>query len=114
MCSLAFNDTTIRRDEFRGHHAQASKALGEDVTLNITVVVFACPDEATGRLDRLCDHVVNETVLVICADGFEIGLVCGVIDLLEDVLETTIVLLQDGVLGGHKQVHLLSESHLEG
>jgi hypothetical protein len=35
------------------------------------------------------------------------------INFLEDILETTIILLQDGVLGAHVQGHVFGKSHLE-
>lgn len=38
----------------------------------------------------------------------------GIVDLLEDILESSVVLLQDGVLGGHVQWELLLDGKLEG
>jgi len=70
-------------------------------------------DEATLALDHLSDHVVNQTVLVPDLLGLEVLGVLLLVDLLEDVLEATIVLLQDGVLGAHVQGKTLQESHLE-
>lgn len=43
----------------------------------------------------------------------KLGLVLGVEDFLEDVLESTVVLLQDGVLGRHVKGHFLGDRHLE-
>ena len=71
-------------------------------------------DEATLALDHLGDHVVNKTVLIPDLLGLEVLGVVLLVDLLEDVLETAIVLLQDGVLGAHVQGETLHESHLEG
>jgi hypothetical protein len=45
--------------------------------------------------------------------GVKVLLVSGLVDLLEDVLETAIVLLQDGVFGAHVQREALSKSELE-
>jgi len=70
-------------------------------------------DVATGALDHLGDHVVDETVLIPDASGLEILLVLGVVELLEDILEATIVLLEDGVLGAHVEGKLLVKGELE-
>jgi hypothetical protein len=79
----------------------------------VSVVVLRGPDEAPGGLDCLCDHVVDEAVLVIDARFVELFLVFAVmqvrgdlsrgqpdnadlpfIDFLEDVLKSAVVLLQ--------------------
>ena len=70
-------------------------------------------DEATLALDHLGNHVVNETVLVPEALGLKFLLVVLLVDLLEDVLEATIVFLQDSVLGAHVQRQVLHQGHLE-
>ena len=46
--------------------------------------------------------------------GLEVLLVLLLVDLLEDVLEATIVLLEDSVLGAHVEGKTLAEGHLEG
>ena len=70
-------------------------------------------DETTLTLDHLGNHVVNETVLVPDVLGLELLLVGGLVDLLEDILEATIVPLQDGVLGAHVERETLKQGHLE-
>lgn len=62
---------------------------------NVTVVVLARPNETARRLDGLSDHVVDETVLIVETELLKLGLVCRFIDLLENVLESAVVLLQD-------------------
>jgi hypothetical protein len=68
---------------------------------------------AAGALDHLGNHVVNQAVLVPDALGLKLGLVLGVVELLENVLEAAVVLLEDGVLGAHVQRQLLVEGQLE-
>ncbi|KAH0281690.1 putative isocitrate dehydrogenase, partial [Aureobasidium melanogenum] len=70
-------------------------------------------DVATLALDHLGDHVVNQTVLVPDAGLLKVGLVLLVVDLLEDVLESSVVLLQNGVLCAHVQRQLLVNGELE-
>ena len=78
MGCFALNCLAVRRDELAGHHTQASKALGKDVGLDVTIIVLACPDKSTRRLDGLCDHVVDETMLVVNASLFEGSLILAV------------------------------------
>lgn len=65
MCSFTFDDATIRSEELASHHTETSEALGEDITLYVSIVVLGGPYKPTGRLDSLCDHIINQTVLVI-------------------------------------------------
>lgn len=46
--------------------------------------------------------------------GLKVLLVLGIVELLEDVLEATIVLLKDGILGTHVEGQALVKSKLEG
>lgn len=71
-------------------------------------------EHAAVRLDHLRDHVVDETVLVPQALGLELLPVVLLVNLLEDVLEAAVVLLEDGVLGGHVHGQLEGEGVLEG
>ena len=100
-------------DEGGGHQTEGAEALGDDVGLDITVVVLQGHDEATLGLDHLGDHVIDETVLVPDLLSVEVLGVVLLEDLLEDILEAAIVLLEDGVLGAHVQGETLHESHLE-
>ena len=43
---FGFDGLSIGCDQLAGHHAKTSETLGEDVGLDVTVVVFACPDES--------------------------------------------------------------------
>jgi len=47
MCRLALDNLPIGRDEFTRHHAQAAESLSENVTLDIAIIVLACPDKPT-------------------------------------------------------------------
>ena len=59
--------------------------------LHVTVVVLARPDVAALPLHRGSDHVINEAVLVGDSGGFKLGLELVVEDLLEQILEPTVV-----------------------
>ena len=61
---LSLHGLAVRGDEHAGHETQGAVALGHDVRLDVAVVVLARPHEAAVGLERLGDHVVNQTVLV--------------------------------------------------
>lgn len=94
----------VKRHEFMSSHKCA--ASRERLTLE-------GHDVTTRALDHLGNHVVNETVLIPDLLGLELSLVLGVVELLEDILEATIVLLEDGVLGAHVEGKALVKSQLE-
>lgn len=110
---LGLDGLAVRRDQHRGHQTKRAKALRDRVGLHITVVVFAGPDVAAVGLHGKGYHVVNEAVLVPDLGALELGLVLLLVDLREDILETTIVLLQDGVLGRQIQGPTLLQRVLE-
>jgi len=58
---------------------------------------------ATLALDHLGDHVVNQAVLVPDVGGLKVLLVLAFVDFLEDILELSVVCLENGVLGAHVQ-----------
>ena len=113
VCSLGFDGLTIGSDEDGSHETQRSVTLSEDITLDITVVVLAGPDKATAGFQGLGDHIVDQTMLVPDLLFFKLSLVVFLVDLLEDILETTVVSLKDGVLGGHVQRPTSLKSELE-
>jgi len=46
------------------HETEGSKTLGDNIGLNITIIVFASPNNTTFSFDSLCDHIVNKPVFV--------------------------------------------------
>src|SRR5665811_159477 len=70
---------------------------------HVAVIVLARPDVSALPLHRRRDHVVDQAVLIGETRGLELLLELGVEDLLEDVLKTAVIGLQDRVLG--RQVH---------
>jgi len=105
-------DAAISSLEHGGHETERAVALGDNIGLHITIVVLAGPDEATAGLDGVGDHIVDEAMLVPEASSLKLSLVFGLVDLLEDILEATIVFLQDGVLGGEVARVVAGESVL--
>jgi hypothetical protein len=128
---LGLERLAVGSDEDGGHETEGAEALGDNVGLDVTIVVWSMlagkaeceyklgrtlhgDDVAALALDHLGDHVVNEAVLVPDASSIKVLLVLALVDLLEDILELAVVGLEDSVLGAHVQRQLLVEGKLEG
>jgi len=68
---LSLNGLTIGTNEDRCHQTEGTVTLSDDIRLDISVVVFAGPDETARALKTLSDHVVNKAVLVPDAQFLE-------------------------------------------
>jgi hypothetical protein len=95
---------------------QSTSTLGDRIRLNIAVIVFASPHIPALGLEAPSDHIVDETMFVPNVLGFErICKFAGRVNrageenkgptrlrfknALENVLESPVVCLEDGVLG---------------
>eukprot|EP00128_Syssomonas_multiformis_P014375 Colp12_sorted_trinity150504_noHs@5349 len=108
--SLSLNSLTVGADKDGGHKTEGTVALSDKIRHNITIIVLASPHETTVRLDGIGHHVVNKAVLVPDALLLERLLVLLVVNLGENVTETTVILFQNGVLGAKVQRPALVES----
>ena len=99
VSSFSFDDI-ILIDENGGHETERTETLSDDIRLDITVVVLASPHKAALHLDDLGNHIINESVLVVNTLLLELLNELSLINMLEDVLEETVVFLQNGVLCG--------------
>ena len=61
----------------------------------------AGPNEAATGLDAVGDHIIDETMLIPKIRSLELSSVVLLIDLLEDILEATVVSFKNSVLGRH-------------
>ena len=77
--------------------------LSNTVTLNITIIVFACPDKSSLRFHHMSDHIINQSMLI--PDFFILKLlpVLFFINLLENVFEFSIVFFQNRILSSQVQ-----------
>lgn len=127
MGSLCLDSLSIGTDKDGSHETERAIAcnrwdrslsplpsltLCNGVRLDISIVILACPYESSIRLHCLSDHIIDETMLIPDTRGLELSLVLlkeeieerkriGIdylVDLLEDIFETTIVLLKNRVL----------------
>jgi hypothetical protein len=100
-------------EEFTGHHSQRTESLGDNVTFDITVVVFAGPNHATISLQHLSDHIIDESVFKVDSVGFEFLFVFVFVDFFECVFEHAVISLEDCVFGTDKHGILSEQSILE-
>ena len=106
-------ELAVRAAQNGGHHRQRTEGRGDHVAHDVAVVVLQCPDEAAFAADDARDRIVDQCVEVLEAEALEFFFVALVVDLLEDVAETHIVLLGDGVFRGEPQILLGLDRILE-
>lgn len=82
------------------HEAMDPKAIGHDLTEDVSIVVFACQEKASLSFDQLASHIVNVTMLVVQETIAEVLIVVLLEDILEYFLESSIVLSNHGLLRG--------------
>ena len=97
---FSFN-RTIWALKHRCHQTKRTIALSNDVRLDITVIVLACPNKSTFGFNGISNHIINKSVFVPGAKGIELSLVVLVENFLENIFESTIVFLHNSVLGRH-------------
>ena len=98
VSSLGLN-RAIGSLEHRGHETKGAVALRYNIRLDITIVVLASPYESAAGLDAIGDHIIDETMLIPETCSLKLSSVVLLVDLLEDVLEATVVSLKNRVLG---------------
>ena len=95
---LGLAGLAVRRHEHGGHEAERAEALRRRVGLHVAVVVLAGPDVTARPLEGCRHHVVDQAVLVRELALVELGLEFRVEHFLEDVLEASVIDLEDRVL----------------
>ena len=94
-------DWTIWTLKYWRHQTKRPIPLSNHVRLNITVIVFTGPYKSTLRLNRVSHHIINKSMLVPSAKSIKLRLIITFKNLSKNILKPTIILLQDGILGGH-------------
>lgn len=61
----------------------------------------------------MSDHIIDQSVLIPDTGGLELSLILLLVDLGEDILEATIVRLENGVLRRHVEWELALQCILE-
>jgi len=64
MRRLSLNCLPIRRHKNGCHQSQRSVSLGNNITLHVSVIVFAGPDETAAGFQSLGYHVVDEAMFI--------------------------------------------------
>ena len=97
--SFCFHGFTIRCNQGRGHEAQGAKTLCNGIGLYIAIVVLTGPYKVTVPFQGAGHHVIDQAVLIYDTCSLELRLELILINVFEDIFETAIVFLEDGVLG---------------
>ena len=96
---FGFQHLAVGRGQHRGHQPERAETLCHDIRLHVAVVVLAGPDITARPLERSGYHVVDQPVLIGELLGFERRLELPVEDFLENILEATVIDLENRVLG---------------
>lgn len=109
VSSLSFQNV-IRVKKNGCHKSERTKTLSNNIRLYITIVVLAGPNDSSTTLECLSNHIVNKSVLVVNSLGNELILELLLVSLLENILEKTIILLKNCVLGRKLKWHFSVQS----
>ena len=112
MSGLGFHHA-VSIDTNRGHKAEGSEALCDNIRLHITIVVFAGPNETSTTFDNLRHNIINKTMLIPQTRSLHLIVVLFTIDALESVDKKSIILLENGVLARHLEREVTIESVAE-
>src|SRR6218665_1168927 len=136
MCCFRLHCLAIGTDQNGRHQAKTSVALSHNIGLHISIIVFAGPNKATFRFECLGDHIVNQTMLVPYLELLKLSFILSretnqnqkmekpkkhqtrkinllLVDFFKDILKTTIVFLENRVLGAEIQGPLFHQGILE-
>ena len=91
-------DATISGYKNTCHKSETSIALCHNVGLDISIIILAGPQETSLTLYHVCHHIIDQSVLIPELSALKFRAVFTLINVLEDVLEATIILLQNCIL----------------
>jgi len=112
MSSFGFNGTAWASQDW-GHKTKRAISLGNNIGLNITIIILACPYESTFWFDSISNHIINKSMLIPESKGIELSFIIFLENLFEDILESTIVFLHNCILGTQIKWELLFNSLFE-
>ena len=91
MSSLVLIDTAGRYQN-GGHHGQIAVSGSYHIGHYITVIILTCPNESALGTDDTGYGIIDQGVEIFNAKFLEFSLVLVIIDLLENILKSMIVL----------------------
>ena len=94
------------RYQYRGHHGQIAVSGSYHIGHYITIVVLTCPDESALGTDDTGYGIINQRVEISNAKFLEFSLVLVIIDLLENILKSMIVLFGNCIFSREPQILL--------
>lgn len=82
------------RYQYGGHHGQIAISGSYHIGHYITIIVLTCPDESALGTDDTGYGIIDQSVEIFNAKFLEFSLVLVIINLLENILKSMIVLLE--------------------
>jgi len=75
VSGFSLDGLAVWGNEDGSHETERSVTLGDDIGLDVSVVVLAGPDEATAGFQGLGNHVVDKTMFIPNSLLLELGLI---------------------------------------
>ena len=103
VSGFCFHCFSVWSNQYTGHQSQRTETLCYGIRLHVAIVVFTSPNEVSVPLQCRSNHIVDQTVLVSDSRRVHRCFKFCLINVFKNVLETTIVLLKDGVFSAQIQ-----------
>ncbi len=98
---------SCRRYQRGGHHCKRSEGRRHHIRHHIAVIILQSPDKAALGTNDTSHSIVNQCIEVLDSGSLEFLLVLMIIQILENLLEVSVIRLGNGILRGEPQIHLL-------
>ena len=104
---------SVRAYQHGSHHGQGTESSGDHIAHHVAVIVLAGPDKAAFRANHPCNGIVDQRIEIGDPCFFKSFFVLRFIQLRENILETVVIGLADGILRGEPQILLYAQCVLE-
>ena len=94
------------RYQYGGHHGQIAISGSYHIGHYITIIVLTCPDESALGTDDTGYGIIDQSVEIFNAKFLEFSLVLVIINLLENILKSMIVLFGNCIFSREPQILL--------
>ena len=113
VCSFCFHSFSIGSDKHRRHQAKRTETLSHCIRLNISIIVFTCPNKTTIPFHCRSHHIVDQSVLIHNTGCLKFGFKFLFVNFLKYIFETSIVSFQNCILCRHIQWPFFLQRYLK-